>query len=57
MGNLGNPYGLLKDCPIVYLLLLLLLLLNSGLDAICSIKSNYEFNYKIISVYKHAHHY
>ena len=54
MGNLGNPYGVLKDCPIVYLLLLLFF--NSGLDAICSIKSNYEFNYKIISVYKHAHH-
>ena len=36
MGNLGNPYGLLKDCPIVYLLLLLLFF-NSGLDAICAL--------------------
>ena len=30
MGNLGNPYGLLQDSPIVYFFL-------SGLDAIYSI--------------------
>ena len=49
MGNFGNPYGLLQDSPVVYFFFYQVWTPYVAW-------SNYKSNYKLISIYKLAHH-